>query len=1128
MRKKSYSLAMSRSRRNQQKSLHRSCALESLEDRRLLTSSAVGHFLRLEASPGADHDISGNISAEAIAADGLDYAVDPDPGPPDIDFDDENQVREPLFRDASAGGANAHAHAKMAGFIFPANGDGDWGDEDDTIAVPLASMEAVEIAIAQQESGGASAGTSHEGGLAALYEYQDPTPFVPKSFYGAIYIASIGDGQALGTLSGWGTMQVANVRISKNDNPIGNVSVVKNDSSSPVHVITVSIDGQPEYEFESTGANLYVNFTTGIEQGDEILFEISIGNTSGGSGALAQNVDEGSSSAQYNFIKTATAYGFAFESGDPPVLPPLWDGDTDGDPNIFHDGLAPGDLDGDGDVDGDDAAAWLLVRKEVLENDATPLIVTTEEDVDDGDYSFPDLSLREALALADTSSYPGDDTIVFAKWVDNILLDGAHLIADSDVAIVGPGADKLTVDAQSNSRVFLIDPGVEATIRGLTVTGGYVPSGVGGEGGGIFNWGDLTLDYVTITGNEAASQGGGVTSRGNGSNIHASLAIINSTIHDNTAGYAGGVHAGVDSGETLLIQGTTFSNNEGTADSGALRIQGPGQARVVNSTFSGNFAPVFGAVWVMSGSTDVAFYNTTIAYNRGDVGGGLTQSVAATTHNTIIAENRNYANTADNDVYGNVATASSYNLFGRGGSGGKSHNDANKNLVLSTGQNAGLAALGDFGGPTRTHALLAASPALEKGKNLYAVSVDQRGGVRPYDFTGISNATGGDGSDIGAYEAGDFTTLTVRIDNDRLNTTLLADELSLREALELADDLTGRETITFAPSLYESGPATILLTYLGGDSFVDSLTINSDLTIAGPGADELIIDGGDDVGVIYHTSGQVTIEGVTITQGNGVMGGGIRSEGDLTLRASRITDNRAYTLGGGISSFGPLVVIDSEISDNSLGFTGGSGGGIFLYQYDAGGGDVAIVNSTISGNLVNGSASKGGGIFSYMETAGVRATTIVNSTIANNRAGIGGGLYSAVSSGSAAHVELHNTIVADNLDVVSSTPDDIGGNNVLGTSSYNLIGLGGAGGLTDNDDGNIVLTGSESARLTALGFYGGTTRTHGLYSDSPAINAGEDSYAEEFDLVFDQRGMERFDGDVDIGALELGLFESFD
>src|SRR5205807_2077398 len=70
-----------------------------------------------------------------------------------------------------------------------------------------------------------------------------------------------------------------------------------------------------------------------------------------------------------------------------------------------------------------------------------------------------------------------------------------------------------------------------------------------------------------------------------------------------------------------------------------------------------------------------------------------------------------------------------------------------------------LGPLQDNGGGTFTHAPLADSPAIDKGKNLAMdacnsrVPTDQRGFPRPVRFsTAVIEPSGGDGSDIGAVE----------------------------------------------------------------------------------------------------------------------------------------------------------------------------------------------------------------------------------------------------------------------------------------------------------------------------------------------------------------------------------------
>ena len=62
-----------------------------------------------------------------------------------------------------------------------------------------------------------------------------------------------------------------------------------------------------------------------------------------------------------------------------------------------------------------------------------------------------------------------------------------------------------------------------------------------------------------------------------------------------------------------------------------------------------------------------------------------------------------------------------------------------------------LGPLQDNSGPTPTMALLSGSPAIDKGGS-GGPATDQRGRTRPYDFSSVVNASGGDSSDIGAFE----------------------------------------------------------------------------------------------------------------------------------------------------------------------------------------------------------------------------------------------------------------------------------------------------------------------------------------------------------------------------------------
>jgi hypothetical protein len=108
--------------------------------------------------------------------------------------------------------------------------------------------------------------------------------------------------------------------------------------------------------------------------------------------------------------------------------------------------------------------------------------------------------------------------------------------------------------------------------------------------------------------------------------------------------------------------------------------------------------------------------------------------------------------------------------------------------------------------------------------------------------------------------------------------------------------------------------------------------------------------------------------------------------------------------------------------------------------------------------------------------------------------------------------------VAGNFRGTGTIASDINNPLDLVNSFNNLIGHGGAGGLTNGTQGNIV--GVADPFLDPLDFSGGPTPTHELLASSPARNAGRDITAIVAGLSTDQNGMPRFNGTVDIGSVE--------
>ncbi|MEX2170269.1 MAG: right-handed parallel beta-helix repeat-containing protein [Pirellulales bacterium] len=388
--------------------------------------------------------------------------------------------------------------------------------------------------------------------------------------------------------------------------------------------------------------------------------------------------------------------------------------------------------------------------------------------------------------------------------------------------------------------------------------------------------------------------------------------------------------------------------------------------------------------------------------------------------------------------------------------------------------------------------------------------------------------------------------LAVLLVNSPANDSLPNDGyVTLREAVaaawsNTATDLghtgSGTDTITFDESLFASGPATITLT--------SKIDVNSNLTIEGPGADLLIISGGDATRVFedfYNVF--VTLSGISVVDGFASdeggpdsRGGGIyNGSGHLVVEGVEFRGNTATTNGGAIYSVGgSLTVLNSTFHDNQA----GTGGAIY-----ASSGTLTIRNSTFDEN----GAGSGGAIYTSSGTSGTHSQ-IINSTFSNNsgvalyipgsayidvinstltaNTGISlpGGIYRSFTSQT---VTLHNTIVAGNTGS-GGAASDLGANGFSTASSYNLIGV--TTSTAFGDDGNQVI-GSAAPGLTPLGNYGGPTKTHALLPDSLAINAGSDAVAVGAVLLFDQRGagyQRALGSAVDIGATEAWIRELTD
>lgn len=374
---------------------------------------------------------------------------------------------------------------------------------------------------------------------------------------------------------------------------------------------------------------------------------------------------------------------------------------------------------------------------------ATSFSVTTTSDSGPG-------SLRQAIL--DANAVPGADTITFA--VTGTITLGSSLPTVTDaLTIDGPGAASLTISGANAFRVLKVSvfggPDVALELDGLTIADGYNAYCCGvafeDDGGGVLNFGTLTVSNsafsgnfafnggaissarslsvtnTTFSGNRADNQGGAIENNG-------ALTVTDSTFTGGSASGGGAITTGLYGPVVATIANTTFSGNSALAGGGIVTY---GMTTITNSTFSANDAGYFGGggLAVYGGTTTVT--NSTLSGNSTEIfGGGLKTEPGAmlTLRNTIVANNPSGGNCHQGEPIAD-------------GGGNLSWPDTscpgiNQDPLLDpTG-------LQDNGGPTETIALQPGSPAIDAAVLANCPPTDQRGVPRPQ----------GAGCDIGAYE----------------------------------------------------------------------------------------------------------------------------------------------------------------------------------------------------------------------------------------------------------------------------------------------------------------------------------------------------------------------------------------
>lgn len=415
-----------------------------------------------------------------------------------------------------------------------------------------------------------------------------------------------------------------------------------------------------------------------------------------------------------------------------------------------------------------------------------------------------------------TNSSPGGHGIYNSG---SVLLTGGEL-AFNTINPAGPGGTVYNDGVlQTNDATFHHNysyfggavhngPSGTATLKNLNIFSNTVYL----DGGGIFNFGSITVTNSTIYANKTnSSSGGGIYNFGGNflvvdSEIHSNeaeigfatgggvylnggiLEIQNTSIYSNSASTGGGLYA---NGGAITVTSSIIESNQANSAAG-IGLYASSQMTLQNSTIAHNIAITEGGGLLIDTSASAVVTASAIHNNSAAKGGGISNYGHMEGTNLTISSNT--AVQEGGGIWHNVLTSSSpysiiltnvtlvendapegagiyilnladisitNTIIAKNGSENCNLPLSGSSFSLEDSNDCGLANISDLtnvdplldvlqnnGGDTVTHLLQTGSPAIDAGNNSSCPLTDQRGETRPFD--GDDNGTAV--CDIGAVE----------------------------------------------------------------------------------------------------------------------------------------------------------------------------------------------------------------------------------------------------------------------------------------------------------------------------------------------------------------------------------------
>lgn len=755
--------------------------------------------------------------------------------------------------------------------------------------------------------------------------------------------------------------------------------------------------------------------------------------------------------------------------------------------------------------------AWLVSIPSIAYAAGTIAVTTPSDEF--GGNTAGTCSLREAIeavnlhhdfggcTLDGTAPY----TIQLAAGTYTLSLTGngedANQTGDLDIhaplTISGAGADSTVIQGGATAesaidRIFHVMPTADVVLAGLTIENGAPESD--GNGGGILNLGNVTINDSALTNNRALGdepgQGGGAlyngpnsiatlnnttvtlnqanTGLGNGGGIfngpNALLTVNGGTISENSTARAGG---GIENNAGFVtLNNLTLNNNLAAINGGGLHTSGPGTVTMSGGEAQGNVANAEGgALWNSAGGSMVV-ENALIQGNRAsgadaDQGGGGLFSdggLLSVINSTIISNTADGAAGSGGGIL--VVPGSTLQVAGgviadnhanRAGGGIEVNGTVEKMAVATiagvelTGNSTG-AAPGNGGAlhitgaadVTVSGATVTDNQAAAEGGGLWNSAI---GTLLVVDSTLTGNTAAGNDADQGGGGLfNDGGTLTV------INTTLTDN----------------RATGT-------AGSGGGILATVGSElTLTDStLTANSAMRAGG----------GLEINATAENTVTANLMGVDFTgnrtgaaPGNG---GALHITGPATVavHGGMVMNNTATAEGGGFwnSATGTLTVKNVTFTNNvASGAAADQGGGALFND----GGMLMVVNSNLTANAADGAAGSGGGLLAVPGSMVELSGGVI---ISNTAMRAGGGIEFNGTVTKTVTATLNGIQLLNNQ--TGAAPGNGGGLHVTGVATVTVNGglvtgnvaAAEGGGLWNSAVGTMVITGTTVISNTASG-----------------------------------------------------------